>query len=62
MRFYFYSQGSERDSLDENVLSNGDGNQCHQNNGIAVNNERTQNVYHTVPPLVPPRKLETTEL
>ncbi|KAK9745916.1 Cadherin domain [Popillia japonica] len=26
-----YSQGSERDSLDENVLSNGEDNQCHHN-------------------------------
>ncbi|KAI4457764.1 fat atypical cadherin-related [Holotrichia oblita] len=60
-----YSQGSERDSLDENVLSNGEDNQCHHNNiHPDANNdeERPQNVYQTVPPLLPPRKLETTEL
>lgn len=54
-------QGSDRDSLDENVISSGEDAQCtnvHQNNLI----NRAQNLYQTLPPAPPPRKLETTEL
>ncbi|XP_015840656.1 cadherin-23 isoform X2 [Tribolium castaneum] len=56
-----FSQNSEHDSLDENVVSCGDLPQCnnlqHTNGHI-----RAQNVYQTLPPALPRRKLETTEL
>lgn len=58
-----FSQGSEHDSLDENVLCSSESLNCetieHQNN---LN--RAQNVYQTLPPVLPAanKKLETTEL
>lgn len=54
-----FSQNSEHDSLDENVVS-GDLPRC--NNLQHCNNMRTQNLYQTLPPALPRRKLETTEL
>nr|XP_022904889.1 cadherin-23 [Onthophagus taurus] len=57
-----FSNGSEReDSLDENVLSNNsDEIQCrHEQCSVQ---DRLQNLYQTLPPILPPRKLETTEL
>lgn len=48
------SQNSERDSLDENILSSGD-----SSDPTLI---RAQNVYQTLPPILPPRKMETTEL
>ncbi|XP_017773804.1 PREDICTED: cadherin-23 [Nicrophorus vespilloides] len=50
------SQGSDRDSLDENVLSSADDGNC------PIESNRIQNVYQTLPPILPPRKMETTEL
>ncbi|KAJ3665071.1 hypothetical protein Zmor_000585 [Zophobas morio] len=56
-----FSQNSEHDSLDENVVSCGELPHC--NNLQHVNNNvRPQNVYQTLPPALPRRKLETTEL
>lgn len=55
------SQNSEHDSLDENVVSCGDLPHCNNlqhNNGYV----RAQNLYQTLPPALPRRKLETTEL
>ncbi|RZC35307.1 cadherin-23 [Asbolus verrucosus] len=56
-----FSQNSEHDSLDENVVTCGEVPHCnnlqHTNNAI-----RNQNLYQTLPPALPRRKLETTEL
>ncbi|CAH0553770.1 unnamed protein product [Brassicogethes aeneus] len=51
------SQNSEHDSLDENVV------ECEENTeNIPPNESRNQNLYQTLPPVPPPRKMETTEL
>ncbi|XP_044756938.1 cadherin-23 [Coccinella septempunctata] len=55
-----YSQASEHDSLDENVISNPESNLC-SNEMEEKCNKRPQNVYQTLP-APHPRKLETTEL
>ncbi|KAK9884479.1 hypothetical protein WA026_007322 [Henosepilachna vigintioctopunctata] len=56
-----YSQASEHDSLDENVISNPESNIC-SNEEPESKSPRPQNLYQTLPPAPPPRKLETTEL
>ncbi|GLV38052.1 Cadherin 88C [Carabus blaptoides fortunei] len=56
-----FSQGSELDSLDENVISSGDGSQFNNHDPTDANS--VHNVYQTLqPPGVTHRKLETTEL
>lgn len=55
-----FSQGSDPDSLDENVVSSGDLINCSDLQQTIIN--RAQNVYQTLPPAPPARKLETTEL
>lgn len=55
------SQGSENDSLDENVVCSDGSAQCNHTEPNDLS--RIQNLYQTLPPtLPPPRKLETTEL
>ncbi|KAL3277671.1 hypothetical protein HHI36_013017 [Cryptolaemus montrouzieri] len=57
-----YSQASEHDSLDENVISNPESNTCSNEPPDLTSPGRPQNLYQTLPPAPPPRKLETTEL
>ncbi|KAJ8962164.1 hypothetical protein NQ318_018121 [Aromia moschata] len=56
-----FSQGSEHDSLDENVVSCGEPTNSIEHLHQGVNSTRSQNLYQTLPAL-PTRKLETTEL
>ncbi|KAB0799063.1 hypothetical protein PPYR_06943 [Photinus pyralis] len=55
-------QGTDRDSLDENVVSGSGDSTCCINNAHDQIINCIQNVYQTLPPIPPPRKLETTEL
>lgn len=57
-----FSQTSEHDSLDENVVGCGDTSSVDNLPPSNDGSPRNQNLYQTLPPAPPPRKLETTEL
>lgn len=55
----FFSQTSERDSLDENVITSPTDTPP---SAMLLNDLDKQNVYQTLPNMYTPKKFETTEL